>query len=319
MSHNFYATLELENNCSQEDIDRAYKKLAMRYHPDRNPGDNASAEKFIQIQTAHDTLRDIAKRQQYDNSQNVPDFSFSNNEIFDTEDLDVRLICQISLHEAIVGTIKNIIIQRRVPCAKCSGNGFTQFKICLVCQGRGVAIRTLNGFFQFQAVCGNCSGKGQVGVSRCDGCNGSRYGKSIDSPIGLQIPKGIQNGMTLGINAQGHIGASGRIGNIYVECQLQENNDYKVQGLDIMHVFHAKFSTLLFGGMINIKTLEDETIEVEIPAGTKCNTKFRIKEKGLPDLRNNLMRGDLIATVFVDIPSIEINQVLKTILINNNI
>ena len=320
MLQDHYAALELEKNCTQEEIERAYKKLALRYHPDRNPGDSACAEKFMQIQAAYEVLRNTEKRSQYDNPP-VPMMNpfFNHGDIFDTEDLNIRLMCSVTLPEAICGVIKTITISKKAPCDSCRGNGFTSFVTCGLCHGRGVAINAFNNFFKFQTVCGNCQGQGKIGSARCVGCGGNRYGKPQDTTISINIPKGIQTGMTLCVNGQGHTGVSGRVGSTYVECRLNDENKYKLSGLDIECNFHSKISTLIFGGVIEIPTLEDEKIEISVPANTKCGTKFRIKEKGLPDIRNNMARGDLVANILTEIPNLQSGHELHRILISHGL
>lgn len=320
MSQDHYSLLELQKNCSQEDIEKAYKKLALRYHPDRNPGDNAAVEKFMLIQSAYEILRDPQKRSQYDNPpMHMTHPFFHHGDMFDTEDLDIRILCSITLPEAIAGTVKNITIQKKSPCTTCAGNGFKEFNICMMCNGRGVSINAFNNFFKFQTLCGNCQGKGKLGTVKCVSCYGSRYGKPQEVSINISVPKGIQNGMTLCVNGQGHAGVSGRVGSTYVECRLNDENKYKLSNLDIECNFNAKISTLIFGGVIEIPTLENEKIEIAVPANTKCGTKFRIKEKGLPDFRNNLTRGDLVANILAEIPSIQNNNNLKDYLISQGL
>ncbi len=320
MSDDLYAFLEIDKNCSQEDIEKAYKKLALKYHPDRNPGDTSAAEKFMKIQSAYETLRDPQKRRQYDNPINpMMNPFFHHGDMFDTEDLDIRLLCSVTISEAVKGAIKNLSILRKSPCVTCRGNGYSDFTTCSICQGRGVSINAMQGFFRFQTLCGNCMGKGKIGVSRCNSCHANKYGTPEEISFNITIPKGVQNGMTLVLNGQGHHGISGRTGNIYVECRLAEDSKYKVIGLDIECQIHARYSTMLFGGTISIPTPEDENIEVNIPHHTKCGTKFRVKEKGIPDIKNNLVRGDLIANVLIDVPQINMDEKIRQTLINHGL
>jgi len=317
LSEDFYAVLELNKSCSQEDVEKAYKKLALKYHPDRNPGDTSCVEKFMKIQSAYEILRDPQKRKQYDNPATpMMNPFFNHGDMFDTEDLDIRLLCPVTISEAVKGTIKTLNVHRKSPCNLCRGNGHSDFTMCPMCQGRGVSINAMQGFFRFQTLCGNCMGQGKIGTARCVSCHANKYGKSEEVLFNLNIPKGVQNGMTLALNGQGHHGISGRHGNIYVECKITDDSNYKIVGLDIECKIHAKYSTLLFGGKISIPTPEDENIEVEIPQQTKCGTKFRVKEKGMPDIRNNMVRGDLIANVMADVPSIATDEALKNTLIN---
>lgn len=318
MSLDFYEVLGVSKDCTQEDIEKAYKKLALRYHPDRNPGDNEAAQKFLAIQTAFDTLKDPNKRQNYDNPAPHINFPFGNPfninpQTFEEDDLNIRVVCHITLAESVKGVVKPLVFHRKSSCETCIGTGHKDFRACPLCQGRGVVVNAVNNFFKFQTLCGNCLGKGKMGLSRCSACNGSRYSVPQEFKVNLQIPKGIQHGMTLCMHNQGNIGLQNRIGNVYVEIALIDDANYRLHGLDITTTYHAKYSTLLFGGKIEIPTLDDDVIEIEVPAGTKCATKFRIKEKGLPDFRNNSIRGDFIANVLADVPNV-IDQNLKNIL-----
>lgn len=310
MSGNYYEILGVSKDCSQEEIEKAYKKLALRYHPDRNPGDNEAAEKFLEVQKAFDTLKDPSKRQGYDNPQPQINFPFGNPfnihpEVFEQEDLDIRLVCHISLSDSVKGAIKPISYFRKASCNTCSGSGHSDFRACPVCSGRGVVINSVNNLFKFQTLCGNCLGRGKMGLSKCGICRGTKYTEPQESKVNLQIPRGAQHGMTLCMHNQGNIGLHNRIGNVYIEMALVDDANYRLNGLDITSTYHANFSTLLFGGKVEIPTLDDDVIEIDVPPKTKCGTKFRIKEKGLPDFRNNQIRGDLVANVLVDIPNID--------------
>lgn len=320
MSLDYYQILGLQKGCAQEEIEKAYKKLALRYHPDRNPGDNDAANKFLEVQKAYDTLKDPQKRHSYDNPAHNFNFPFGNpfnvtNDIFEQENLDIRILCHVSLAEAVKGAVKDINFSRKSSCQDCKGSGHGNFKACSVCQGHGVVINAVNNFFKFQTLCGNCLGRGKIGTSKCATCNGSKNSSPEEISVKLQVPQGIQHGMTLCVHNQGNIGTDGRLGHVYVEIHLQENPNYKLNGLDITTVFHAPISTLVFGGQIEIPTFDDDLIVIDVPAGTKCATKFRIKEKGLPDFRNIQKRGDLIANVLVDVPPVaDVN--LKNLLLS---
>ena len=309
----------LSRDCTQDEIEKSYKKLALRYHPDRNPGDDEAASKFLEIQTAYDTLRDPSKRQAYDNPMSNFGFPFGNpfnmhTDAHEGEKLDINLVCNISLEDSVRGGVKTINYLRQICCQDCKGLGSANFKICPLCQGQGVLANNVGGFFRFQTMCGNCLGRGKIGTTKCVACSGMKVSKPQEASINLQIPQGVQSGMTLCIHNHGSIGADGRNGNVYIQIKIQEDQNYKLHGLDISCTYHAKLSTLIFGGKIEIPTLDNDVIEIDVPVGTKCATKFRIKEKGLPDFRNIQKRGDLIASVLVDVPDLKDNN-LQSVLV----
>jgi len=323
----YYSVLELNKNCTQEEIEKSYKKLALRYHPDRNPGDNEAASKFVKIQEAYNTLKDPGKRQQYDNpiQQGFNPFGFHMNmhmnhgDMFDTEDLDIKIRINIAFKEAVCGCDKKIYISRRQPCTGCSGFGFSDSSFCHACQGKGVIVNNANNFFRFQTPCGRCMGKGKIGTTRCSTCVGQKYQQAEEKEVSVKIPSGIMNGMILNLNGQGHLGTTGRVGNVLIECRIDENKNYQLNGLDVNFYHRIKYSTMIFGGKIEIPTFEDDVIEVEIPPMTQSLTSFRIKEKGMPDIRTNgSMRGDLVAMVVADVP-LNIQQDVKTYLINHGL
>jgi molecular chaperone DnaJ len=301
MDENFYATLELQNGCLQEDIERSYKKLALKYHPDRNPGDEESAAKFVKIQQAYDTLKDPVKRRDYDTGAQGGNF-FSRMNMGETEDLNIKLTCALNFEETVLGTKKLVKVHRKSPCTGCAGEGSNSFKTCPVCNGRGSVINQFGGMIRFETICNPCMGRGKIGTDRCQACSGARYITGEETSIEIAIPAGITHGITLSVNGSGHLGKNGNVGNIFVTCYVNEQKKYRLQGLDIYFYFDVDFSTMLFGGKIEIPTFESDVIELEIPEKTQNLTNFRVKGKGLTSIRNPAVRGDLIATVIGRIP-----------------
>lgn len=310
----FYEVLELQENCTQEEIEKAYKKAALRYHPDRNPGDNEAASFFVKIQQAYDALKDPLRRRDYDTSRHFRQPFNQQVNINEVEDLDIRVVCTLNFAETVLGTKKFVKFHRKFPCNDCSGNGFKSFRTCNFCQGTGNVVNLIANFFKFQSLCSHCFGKGQIGVEKCEGCLGLKYKTHDESNLEIVIPKGVQNGMTLQVTGHGHNGRNGRIGNIFINCQVEQDNKYILKGLDIFFNFEVDFSTMLFGGKLEIPTFENELIEIDIPAKTQSLTNFRVKGKGMPSFNNSMLRGDLIATVIAKIPVKEFPQELLPVL-----
>lgn len=308
----------MADNATQDEIEKAYRKKALQYHPDRNPGDTEVHNKFIAVQEAYDTLKDVGKRKQYDDSLN-PNF-ISSFDFFEHENLDIKVNCEISIFESISGTNKTISLNKKAPCSKCNGFGASDFKKCDVCSGRGNIINTVNEIFRFQTVCGKCMGHGKISLNTCETCLGSKKQFVGEQQIQFNIPKGIQHGMTLCLHGQGNLGKNGRVGNLFVQCLLANNNTFKVDGLNILCTVNAKYSTMLFGGKIEIPTPENDIIEIEVPKNTQCLTKLTVKNKGMFDFRNINYRGDLVATVMTEIPqNIKDEREIKEFLIKHNL
>jgi len=303
MEQNHYEILEVSNTCSQEEVEKAYKKLALRYHPDRNPGDSEAASQFMKIQNAYDVLRDVNKRRMYDMQRSgggMPNFARMN--MHEMEDLNIKLVCNISFAETVLGTKKLVSIFRKQPCETCNGDGFKEFTTCTFCQGRGSTTAHFGGMIRFETMCNQCMGSGKMGTDKCKSCNAQKYITGSETQIEITIPPGITPGMTLAVNGAGHVGKDGRNGNILVICNVSEDKKYQLKGLDIFFNFEIPFSTMLFGGKIEIPTFENDLIEVDIPAKTQNLTNFRIKGRGLPAINNKMQRGDLVAVVLSKVP-----------------
>jgi len=314
----YYQILEVEQTATQEEIEKAYRKKALQYHPDRNPGDTEVHNKFIEIQNAYETLKDAGRRQQYDFSLRpngfMPAFDF-----FEQENLDIKIIYKISILDSIQGANKTINISKKMPCDSCNGFGATNHKSCDACHGSGRIVNAMNTIFHFQTLCGKCLGQGKIALNRCEKCLGQKKVNTPESNIEFMIPKGIQNNMTLCINGQGNIG-QGRVGDLYVQCTIEPDNVFKIDGLNLLCNVKTKFSTMLFGGKIEIPTPDNEIVELDLPPKADCLTKLRVKNKGMYDIRNTHVRGDIVATVIVDVPKdIKELEKIKSILINHGI
>jgi molecular chaperone DnaJ len=302
MSDNYYEILELTKDSSQEEIEKSYKKLALRYHPDRNPGDSECASKFIKIQQAYDTLKDPVKRRTYDNpAANMPFFSRMNFHEF--EDLNIKLVCNLSFNEAVTGTKKLITIHKKSPCSGCDAEGYKRFVACTACNGRGSTTTQFAGMIRFETPCNQCRGIGKIGIEKCNTCNGAKYKVGEETKIDVAIPPGVINGIVLSVNGAGHVGKEGLAGNILVQCLVTEDKKYTLKDSDIYFNFEVDFSTMLFGGKIEIPTFENDLIELEIPEKTQSLTNFRIKGRGMPNLTNKMQRGDLVAVAITKIPT----------------
>ena len=210
---------------------------------------------------------------------------------------------QITFSESVVGTKKIIKFNRKFPCNDCDGAGYKEFRVCDYCHGSGIHHTMIAGFFNFQTPCGACHASGRIGYNKCSGCDGHKQKSHDESVIEVIIPKGVLNGMTLTLQGCGHNGKNGRLGNIFIKMQINDDKKYQLKNLDIHFNLEVDFSTMIFGGKIEIPTFEDESIELEIPAKTQSLTNFRVKSKGMSSFNNSMLRGDLVATVIPKLPS----------------
>jgi len=309
-----YEDLGVAENSTQDEIEKAYKKAALRYHPDRNPGDNEAAIIFLKIQQAYDILKDGNKRKEYDFRSKAQNHGFWQQHQYEVEDLDLHMSMQISFAESVVGTKKTIKFNRKFPCNDCDGAGFKEFKVCEHCHGSGVHHTMIAGFFNFQTPCGACNAKGRIGYNKCLACDGQKQKLHDESVIEVIIPKGVLNGMTLTLQGCGHNGRNGRIGNIFIKVEIVNDKKYQLKNLDIIFNLEVDFSTMIYGGKIEIPTFEDESIELEIPVRTQSLTNFRVKNKGMPSFNNTMLRGDLVATVIAKLPNKEFPPELLPVL-----
>jgi len=315
----YYEILGVSPTASQEEIDKAYKRNALEHHPDRNPGDASAHEKFLKIQEAYDVLRDSSKRYQYDQTS-----KYSENgvifDIFENENLDIRFSINFTLQDCLFANTKSLKISKKKPCGTCIGKGFTQSVTCDRCNGAGSINSSPVAFFQFRTLCGKCLGKGKIPTNKCNECHGEKYISTPEEEISYVIPKGLTDGMGLVLKGQGNIGASGRIGNLILDCRMESNQNYKVDGLNILSNLKVKYSTLLFGGKIDVQTPENETFVVEIPPKTECLHKFIVKNRGMYELKNIQNRGDLILSAVVELPkNLENKDAVKEFLLQNGL
>ncbi len=332
----YYKVLGVDGNASQEEIKKAFRQLALKYHPDRNNGDKGSEEKFKKINEAYTCLSNPGKRSNYDmygsaegmgagagfgagasaDGHGFGGFSDVFEDIFEgffgafgghakarpTKGADLRYNLSISLEEAAFGAEKNIKIPRRQTCDVCSGVGSkpgTSPVLCPNCKGSG-HIRFQQGFFSVSKTCGKCHGAGRVIADPCRACKGN--GKvRVNRELSIKIPPGVDNGSRLRLNGEGDIGSyGGPHGDLYVVINVNEHSYFKRDGMHIYCQSPISFSKAVFGGEIEIPTLDGSTM-VKIPAGTPSGKSFRLKNKGIPGLGRH-QKGDQIVSVYIDIP-----------------
>ena len=331
----FYDVLEIARGANDQEIKSAYRKLALKFHPDRNPGDKAAEEKFKEAAEAYAILADPQKRAAYDRygfaavggagagpggfDPNVfvgfEDVLGGLGDIFGFGDLfgggrrrgpqrgaDLRYDLEISFEEAARGTDTTIQIPRQEACETCSGTGAargTKPTACPHCRGTG-QLRYQQGFFTVARTCGQCRGAGTIIGKPCPDCHGVGH-VTRERKLTVKIPAGIATGQRLRLTGEGEAGpAGGPAGDLYVVVHAQEHAFFQRDGNDLHCEVPVHFPTLALGGEIRVPTL-DGGEPLKIPEGTQSGTTFRLRGKGMPDVGGR-GHGDLLVTVRVTMP-----------------
>ncbi len=345
----YYEVLGVDRNATEEELKRAYRKLAKKYHPDLNPDDPEAEAKFKEINEAYKVLSDPQARAQYDRyGHEGPmgqgfDFDFGNfgaglDDIFDmffgggfagartssrrrrrapVRGADLRYDLKISFEEAAFGTKKEIEVVRYETCEECSGSGAkkgTKPEVCPVCNGTGEISYSQNtafGRFVNVRTCDRCYGEGEIISEPCSKCQGKGKAKKLRR-INLNIPAGIDNGQAITLRGEGQAGDwGGEPGDLYVYITVEPHSLFTRKGYDIYCDIPITFGQAALGARIEVPTLEGN-IEYEIPEGTQTGTVFRIKNKGIKHLRSN-SRGDLYVRVNIVVPK-KLNEKQKELL-----
>lgn len=322
----YYSILGVSQGASEQEIHKAYRKKAKEYHPDRNPGDAKAAELYRQVDEAYSVLSDPVKKAAYDrpayrptntnfgrkrpsgfNFTSGPNFNF--NEVFEeffggekaTRGRNIQARIEIDLQEVLLGCTKEISYKRRYRCGKCSGNGVTSVTSCPVCLGSGFG-QTQEPPFMVQSLCASCEGRGYIKSVKCDECIGSGFSAMQERTFKVTIPPGIENGMQVRIAGEGEDSQKvvGRTGDLVIFVFVREHKIFRREGSDLLVDIPVSYTQLALGSKVEIPTLAEGKVEVNVPPGSQSNTKFRLKGRGLPDKRGSL--GDILATLKVETP-----------------
>ena len=323
----YYDILEVSRNASAGELKKAFKKKAMKYHPDRNPDNPEAAKKFKEAAEAYDVLSDSQKKSAYDqfghsgvegmgggpnfNDININDiFGDIFGDVFGTRSQsrrqrrgsDLQYNLDLSLKEAVLGTTKKIKIPSHKTCQDCNGNGAAKGSSpinCPNCNGAG-QVRMQQGFFSVQQTCSPCSGTGQVIKDKCRTCRGVGAVKK-NKTLSVNIPSGVDNGDKVRLSGEGEWMKGSKSGDLYVAIRVTNNYLFERDGRDLYIETPIPFETSVIGGSIKIPTLEN-TISLKIPPNTQTGKVFRIKGKGASIVRDR-RRGDILCRVVVETPS----------------
>ncbi|MDC0857394.1 molecular chaperone DnaJ [Rickettsiales bacterium] len=344
MSQDLYETLGVSKGASDSEIKKAYRKLAMKYHPDKNPGDKSAEKKFKEASNAYQVLKDPGKRQQYDTfgSTDSPrggfdgfggggfegsSFSDIFNEFFgDTggrrsasrpdqnRGADLRYNLEISLEDAYNGIEKEISFSCASKCSSCNGTGSSSNKAaesCSTCNGAG-KVRMQQGFFIVEKTCPDCSGTGQIIPDPCRVCAGSGRSEK-QKTLKVKLPSGIEEGNKIRLDREGEIGLRGsRAGDLYIYVSVKEHEFFRRQGNAVYCSIPVSFSSAALGDKIKIPTISGGKVELKIPGGTQNNAKFRLKNEGMTSLGSSF-KGDMIAEVAIEVP-VRLNEKQRQLL-----
>ena len=334
----YYEVLGIQKNASKDDVKKAYRKLAIQHHPDKNPGNKTAEEKFKEATEAYEVLSDDPKRQAYDQfgfagvegmgGAHTQDYSqtfrgfedifgdFSG--IFDSifgggrrssssggprQGSNLRYDIEISFKDAVFGTKVEIQYNRNDTCQPCRGSGAasgTGKKVCSTCKGTG-QIRQSAGFFSMASPCPTCGGQGEIIEKPCSECGGSGTQRKRQK-IMVTIPPGVENGRRVSIPGQGDASHSGGPhGDLYVFIRVKPHEFFERQQEDLYCAIPISITQASLGAEIQIQTLDGKTIKVKVPQGTQNGKMLRIREEGVPSVPGR--RGNLYIKMMVQIPS----------------
>lgn len=325
----YYEILGVPRNASAADIKKAYRQIALKFHPDRNPGNHEAEQTFKEASESYQVLSDPEKRQIYDNYghdglkgrgftgfSNFEDIFSSMGGIFEEffsfgtgrrrsgsrRGRDLRYDLEIEFEEAVFGVTKSFEIERYEPCLQCKGTGIepgTTTKSCPTCGGAG-QVRRSQGFFTLTTTCPHCDGAGQLITDPCHACRGS--GKTLEkSKVTVNIPAGVENGNQLRVAGKGEPGQSNAsAGDLYVFLHVLPHEYLERRGDDLIAELPISLCQASLGATVSVPTLDGET-NVRIPKGTQPNSVIKVSGKGVPHIRG-YGRGDLLFQVRVTIP-----------------
>ncbi len=332
MAKDYYSTLGVSKNASQEEIKHAYKELAKKYHPDLNKA-KGSEEKFKEINEAYSALGNEKSRQQYDtfgtaessagggfhSGFQAGNFGFDFSDFFDEvfqgfggmggrrrgprKGQDLQYELGIDLEDAFHGAEKTITFEKYAVCEHCKGLGGTNVEQCPTCHGRGVVQstkQTVFGVFSATTNCPKCKGEGAVVKDSCKYCGGE--GKVVkERKLHVKIPKGIDTGMSIRISGEGEAGErNAPAGDLYIILKVKKNSTFERKGDDLIAAVPLSFIQAVFGDEIEVPTVDGKA-RLKIPAGTQSETMFRLKGKGMHSMRTN-ESGDEFVKVRVEVP-----------------
>ncbi len=334
----YYEVLGVDRSAGEEEIKKAYRKLAKKYHPDMNPGDKEAEAKFKEATEAYSVLSDEEKRQQYDQFGHAAfenggagyggfDFNGADmNDIFGDifgdffgggrraanngpqRGASLRATVHLTFEEAVFGCTKELELTLKDECTTCGGTGAkpgTSPETCSKCHGTGQIRRAQQSFFgmvQNIETCPDCMGSGKIIKDKCPDCHGTGY-VANRKKIEVAVPAGIDNGQTIRIRDKGEPGRNGGPrGDLLVQVIVADHPIFQREDMNIFSSAPLTYAQAALGGVIRIDTV-DGPVEYTVKAGTQTDTRIRLRNKGVPSLRNKNVRGDQYVTLVVQVPT----------------
>ena len=329
----YYETLSIERTASDGDIKVAFRKQAMQWHPDRNPGDKDAEHRFKELNEAYEVLKDPDKRAAYDRFGHAAfehggmggaahgfgaDFGTTFSDLFEgifgmsagrgrgsgrERGADLRYNMEITLQEAYAGKAAQIRIPTSVTCEACSGSGArsgTKPKACPMCAGHGKICHS-QGFFTLERTCPNCQGRGQVIDNPCGSCAGSGR-VTRERMLSVNIPSGVEDGTRIRLAGEGEAGVrGGPAGDLYIFLSIGAHPFFQREGADLHCRVPVSMVTAALGGDFEVPTIDGGKTRVKVPEGTQSGCRFRLQGKGMPVLRAR-QTGDMYVQVAVETP-----------------
>jgi len=328
----YYEILSVTKTCSEGDLKKAYRRMAMKFHPDRNPDDEKAEHKFKEVKEAYEILSDAQKRAAYDQFGHAgvdgsagggfggggAGFGGGFGDIF--EDIfggrsaqggganaayrgsDMQYNLELTLEEAVFGTTVDIRIPTKITCATCDGSGAkegSQPETCGTCQGQG-QVRIQQGFFAVQQTCPHCQGAGTTISDPCNTCDGEGRVEE-NKTLEVKIPEGVDTGDRIRLSGEGEAGINGGpAGDLYVQMHLKDHALFSRDANNLHCVMPVHFSQVALGGTIKVPTLSGE-VNLKIPPETQTGKVFRLRGKGVKSVRSSSV-GDLLCKIEVETP-----------------
>ena len=347
--NDYYEILGVSKSATADEIKHAFRKMAMQYHPDRNPGDKTAEQKFKEVNEAYEVLKDDQKRAAYDrygkaafeggmgganpfgggfgfNAEDLSDV-FSNifsdfmgagrtsNRSEARRGADLSYNLSITMEEAFKGVEKEIKIKTTEPCETCHGFGTADGKeapVCETCHGTGKVRRQQGGFFVFETTCPTCRGEGRVIKDKCKSCGGLGV-KRIEKSIKVKVPAGVEDSVRMRVAGEGEAGLrGGPKGDLFIYISIEDHKLYERHNADLYTVVPVSMVCATLGGTVEIPGIDGKKLELNVPEGTQTGAQIRIKGEGMT-IMDSSKRGDLFVGIKVETPT-HLNKKQKELL-----